>query len=98
MGCDQIVALLLENGADVNSRNYCGQVLDLKFFFPFFSQLGYVLFAVSLLAGFDFGESWVDLFKSCEMGLVLLWTLSLLCRCTNFIGNLVQDLKWHLIL
>lgn len=29
MGCDQIVALLLENGADVNSKNYCGQVLDL---------------------------------------------------------------------
>lgn len=27
----QIVALLLENGADVNSRNYCGQVKD--FFF-----------------------------------------------------------------
>lgn len=27
----QIVALLLENGADVNSRNYCGQVADFLF-------------------------------------------------------------------
>ncbi|KAL0914145.1 hypothetical protein M5K25_017654 [Dendrobium thyrsiflorum] len=28
-GHNDIVTLLLENGADVNSRNYCGQVLDL---------------------------------------------------------------------
>lgn len=32
----QIVALLLENGADVNSRNYCGQV---EGFFNFASLL-----------------------------------------------------------
>lgn len=47
MGCDQIVALLLENGADVNSRNYCGQVLDLIFFSPFF--LSWVMFFLLFL-------------------------------------------------
>lgn len=47
MGCDQIVALLLENGADVNSRNYCGQVLDLIFFPPFF--LSWVMFFLLFL-------------------------------------------------
>jgi E3 ubiquitin-protein ligase XBAT32/33 len=28
-GHNEIVGLLLENGADVNSRNYCGQVINL---------------------------------------------------------------------
>lgn len=32
------MSLLLENGADVNSRNYCGQVRD----FDVFSLLGFV--------------------------------------------------------
>ncbi|KAG5558534.1 hypothetical protein RHGRI_008467 [Rhododendron griersonianum] len=31
-GHNEIVALLIENGADVNSRNYCGQVRDLGIF------------------------------------------------------------------
>lgn len=35
VGLYKIVALLLENGADVNSRNYCGQVRDLLLFFFF---------------------------------------------------------------
>lgn len=42
-GIIQIVALLLENGADVNSRNYCGQVQDFDFFFCLLSMLSFLI-------------------------------------------------------
>jgi len=42
------VGLLLENGADVNSRNYCGQVKKKTFFF-----MGFNLIYLFLFGGFD---------------------------------------------
>lgn len=42
------MGLLLENGADVNSRNYCGQVKKKNFFF-----MGFNLIDLFLFGGFD---------------------------------------------
>ncbi|GKV04987.1 hypothetical protein SLEP1_g17060 [Rubroshorea leprosula] len=47
-GHNEIVALLLENGADVNSRNYCGQVSYLMIFSSGFSFPLLIVFHWSL--------------------------------------------------
>jgi len=48
------VGLLLENGADVNSRNYCGQVKKMLFFYLLWFDNGFFFPLKFLGESFDF--------------------------------------------